>query len=153
MSRSRSLGHGLGFCTDWLGSEAGRLREWLFAEALPLWWRIGADHLHGGYHERIDLDGRPVALSRRSRVAARQAFCYCEAGRLGWSGPWRDAATHALDFLRQRFVQGDGTVVATLGNDGAVIEPRFDLYDQAFALLAYACAHRAVAPSGEWIAR
>ena len=72
---------------------------------MPLWWCVGADHVLGGYHEAIDFDGRPVALPRRSRVAARQAFCYWEAGRLGWNGPWRQAGRHALNFLQQRFRQ------------------------------------------------
>src|SRR5271157_4382529 len=90
---------------------AKKLRQWLFGTALPLWWRIGADHTLGGYHERIDFAGKPVLLPRRSRVAARQAFCYREAGRLGWDGPWREAGRHALVFLRQRFTQADDTVI------------------------------------------
>jgi mannose-6-phosphate isomerase len=115
---------------------AKKLRQWLFEAALPLWWRVGADHALGGYHERIDFEGRPVILPRRSRVAARQAFCYREAGRLGWSGPWREAGQHALSFLRQRFVRSDGTVISTVDQDGNVLDATFDLYDQAFALLA-----------------
>jgi len=129
---------------------AEKLRQWLFDAALPLWWRVGADHALGGYHERIDFDGRSVILPRRSRVAARQAFCYCEAGRLGWNGPWREAGRHALDFLRQRFAQSDGTVIATVDQDGSVVDATFDLYNQAFALLAYACGHGVLDPGGGW---
>lgn len=132
---------------------AQQLRRWLFDDALPLWWRVGADHTLGGYHERIGFDGRPLILPRRSRVAARLAFCYSEAGRLGWNGPWRQAGRHALDFLRERFVQGDGTVIATVDKDGSVLEATFDLYNQAFALLAYACGHGALDPAGGWQAR
>ena len=132
---------------------AEKLRRWLFEAALPLWWRVGADHALGGYHERIDFDGRPLILPRRSRVAARQAFCYSEAGRLGWNGPWREAGRHALDFLRERFVQSDGTVIATVDQDGSVLDATFDLYNQAFALLAYACGHVALDPGGGWQAR
>ena len=48
---------------------AKKLRQWLFEAALPLWWRVGADHALGGYHERIDFNGRPgdiaKALARR----------------------------------------------------------------------------------------
>jgi mannose/cellobiose epimerase-like protein (N-acyl-D-glucosamine 2-epimerase family) len=134
-------------------AEAEKLRNWLFEAAFPLWWRVGADRSLGGYHERIDFAGRPAALPRRSRVAARQAFCYSEAGRLGWNGPWRDAARHALLFLHERFAQADGTVVSAIARDGSVIEPGFDLYDQAFALLAYACGHRNIEPEGDWQSR
>jgi mannose-6-phosphate isomerase len=136
-----------------LSVEAQRLRDWLFRSALPLWWRVGADHVGGGYHERIDFDGRPVILPRRSRVAARQAFCYHEAGRLGWNGPWREAEQHALHFLRERFAQSDGTVCSTVDQDGRVLDATFDLYNQAFALLAYACGHEMIHPNSDWRTR
>ncbi len=136
-----------------LSAEAQRLRDWLFRSALPLWWRVGADHVGGGYHERIDFDGLPVILPRRSRVAARQAFCYHEAGRLGWNGPWREAGQHALSFLSERFVQSDGSVISTVDQGGRVLDVTFDLYDQAFALLAYACGHDTLDPNGAWQSR
>ena len=135
-------------------AEAARqFRRWLFEDALLLWWRVGADHTIGGYHEGINFDGRPIVLPRRSRVAARQAFCYSEAGRLGWKGPWREAGRHALNFLRQRFVQDDGTVISAVDQDGSVLDATFDLYNQAFALLAYACGRRALDPDGDWHSR
>ena len=134
-------------------AEAKKLRQWLFEAALPLWWRVGADYARGGYHERIDFDGRPVILPRRSRVAARQAFCYHEAGRLGWNGPWREAGQHALSFLRERFVQIDGSVISTVDQGGRVLDVTFDLYNQAFALLAYACGHDTLDPNGAWQSR
>ncbi len=132
---------------------AEKLRQWLFQAALPLWWRVGADHVLGGYHEAIDFHGRPVILPRRSRVAARQAFCYREAGRLGWNGPWRQAGRHALDFLHHRFVQHDGTVISAVDQDGGVLDGTLDLYNQAFALLAYACGHGSLDPGDGWQSR
>ena len=118
--------------------------------ALPLWWEEGADHIRGGFHEAIDLDGRPLAQPHRARVLARQAFTYCEAGRLGWNGPWREASRHALEYFRQHFVTADATVVSLVDLDGRPIETKFDLYDQAFALLAYASGHRAFGEAGGW---
>jgi mannose/cellobiose epimerase-like protein (N-acyl-D-glucosamine 2-epimerase family) len=134
-------------------ADAEKLRRWLFEAALPLWWEVGADRSLGGYHERIDFNGIPVKLPRRSRVAARLAFCYSEAGRLGWEGPWRRAGQHALNFLRTRFVKSDGTVLAAVDQEGGVFDSTFDLYNQAFALLAYACGHVAIDPDGGWRAR
>jgi mannose/cellobiose epimerase-like protein (N-acyl-D-glucosamine 2-epimerase family) len=61
------------------------LRQWLFEAALPFWWERGADRTHGGFYEKIDLDGTPLDHPRRFRVIARQAYSYCEAGRLGWN--------------------------------------------------------------------
>ena len=133
-----------------LGNEAAALKHWLFDVALPLWWEHGADHIRGGFHEAIDLDGRPLAQPHRARVLARQAFSYCEAGRLGWNGPWREASRHALEYFRQHFVTADATVVSLVDLDGRPIETNFDLYDQAFALLAYASGHRAFGEAGGW---
>jgi mannose/cellobiose epimerase-like protein (N-acyl-D-glucosamine 2-epimerase family)/glycosyltransferase involved in cell wall biosynthesis len=124
-------------------AEAAALRHWLMERALPLWWDVGADRQRGGFHEAIDLDGEPVARPHRARTIARQAFSFCEAGQLGWAGPWQEAAQHALDYFREHFATADGTVVSAVDLDGRVCDPRFDLYNQAFALLAYASAHRA----------
>jgi mannose/cellobiose epimerase-like protein (N-acyl-D-glucosamine 2-epimerase family) len=129
-------------------SEAEALRRWLFEAALPLWWEIGADRAGGGFHEQIGLDGKPIALPHRARSIARQAISYCEAGRLGWNGPWEAAARHALDYLRLHFTTEDATVVSVVGLDGTVRDATIELYNQAFALLAYAYAHRCFA--GRW---
>jgi mannose/cellobiose epimerase-like protein (N-acyl-D-glucosamine 2-epimerase family)/glycosyltransferase involved in cell wall biosynthesis len=129
-------------------SEAQALRHWLLEVALPLWWTVGADRERGGFHEAIDLDGRPVAQPHRARSIARMAFVYCEAGRLGWDGPWREAARHALDYLRQHFVTVDATIASIVDLDGRARAAPFDLYDQAFALLAFASAHRAFGETG-----
>ena len=130
--------------------EAKALRSWLFEVALPLWWEVGADRSHGGFHEAISLDGEPVAQPHRARSIARQAFAYCEAGRLGWNGPWREAAQHALGYFGKHFVNADATVASVVALDGTARDPAFDLYDQAFALLAYASGHRAFGETAGW---
>ena len=122
-----------------LAFEAGELRRWLFDVALPLWWTVGADR-GGGFHEAIDLAGSPAPSPHRARTIARQVFVYGEAGRLGWDGPWREAARHALDYLRSIFVRPDGTIASVVDLDGHVGDAPFDLYDQAFGLLALAAA-------------
>ena len=130
--------------------EAAALQRWLLEVALPLWWDVGADRVGGGFHEAIALDGRPLARPHRARSIARQAFAYCEAGRLGWNGPWREAALHALAYLRDRFISANATVVSVVGLDGRVGDPTFDLYNQAFALLAYASGQRAFGEASGW---
>lgn len=133
-----------------LAGEAAALRRWLFDVALPLWWEVGADRVNGGFHEAIDLDGKPLPRPHRARSIARQAFAYAEAGRLGWTGPWREAAQHALDFFARYFVTADGTVVSVVDLDGKVLDAKFDLYDQAFALLAFASGRRAFGDATPW---
>src|SRR5919198_738547 len=131
-------------------AEAAALKRWLFDAALPLWWEQGADRVRGGFHEAITLDGKPLQRPHRARVIARQAFSYCEAGRLGWHGPWREAQRHALDYFRKHFITAGATVVSVVDLNGKVADPRFDLYDQAFALLAYASGHITFGEAAGW---
>jgi mannose/cellobiose epimerase-like protein (N-acyl-D-glucosamine 2-epimerase family)/glycosyltransferase involved in cell wall biosynthesis len=133
-----------------LVTEATALRRWLFIEALPLWWEAGADRKRGGFHDAISLPGTPDARPRRARSIARMAYSYCEAGRLGWTGPWQQAQQHALDYLRRHFVMADATVASAVGLDGNVVDPTFDLYNQAFALLAYAGGHQTFGETAGW---
>lgn len=123
-------------------SEARWAREWLFEQALPLWWERGADR-RGGFHEKIGLDGQPVSAPRRLRVQARQTYVYAEAGRLGWSGPWLAAAEHGLGFLLARYRRADGLFRTLVSAEGAPLDDAVDLYDQAFVLFALSQAHAA----------
>ncbi len=131
-------------------AETAALRAWLMATVLPLWCERGADRISGGFHEAIDLSGNPVRLPHRARSIARQAYSFCEAGRLGWTGPWRQAALHALDYLRKYFLTAEGFVVAVVDVDGRISDARIDLYNQAFALLGFAAAYRAFDNDPEW---
>jgi mannose-6-phosphate isomerase len=131
-------------------SEAAALRRWLFDIALPLWWNVGADRVRGGFHDAIDQNGIPAARPRRARSIARQAFSYAEAGRLGWNGPWRAAAQHALEYLEKHFIRADATVVSSVALDGTVYDGSFDLYEQAFALLAFASGKRQSGEAERW---
>ena len=124
-------------------SELARVREhllnWLLNDALPIWWTVGADKT-GGFHEAIDLAGQPVLGERRARVQARQIFTYAVAGELGWSGPWREAVRHGLDFYIGRYRRPDGLFVNALLTDGSPSPATPHVYEQAFAMLAIATA-------------
>ncbi|MGE0038123.1 MAG: AGE family epimerase/isomerase [Xanthobacteraceae bacterium] len=122
--------------------EAAELRRWLVDTALPMWWTTGADRAGGGFHEAINLDGSPAPSPHRARTIARQVYVFGEAGRLGWDGPWREAVAHALDYLRGKFIRSDGTIASVVDLGGQVRDAPFDLYDQAFGLLALATGHR-----------
>ena len=117
-----------------------RLLQWLLADALPIWWEIGADRAAGGFHEAIDLSGRPVLGERRARVQARQIFSYAVGGGLGWPGPWQRAVAHGLDYYLGRYRRADGLFWNALSSDGRPVEKAPHLYEQAFALLALATA-------------
>ena len=115
-----------------------RLRTWLETSALPLWWTLGADHVRGGYHEVLALDGTVPNEPRRARVQARQSYVYATAGLMGWRGPWKQAALHGLDWFLDKYQRPDGLFRNLVSADGLPLEENARLYDQAFALLAMA---------------
>lgn len=132
--------------------EARWAREWLFDAALPVWWQVGADPA-GGFYERIALDGTPVLAPRRLRVQTRQVYAYVEGGRLGWPGPWREAAAHGLAFFLSHYRRPDGLFRCLVAPDGAPLDETADLYDQAFVLFALAEAYRAGLGGAELLAQ
>ena len=126
-----------------LALAAERLQNWLWRDALPLWWSFGADHDNGGFHEALNHDLTPTGADRRTRVQARQTFVYAAAGLHGWPGPWRAAMNHGLAYLFERYERPDGLYRAVVSPTGAAVDDSAALYDQAFVLLALATAARA----------
>jgi mannose-1-phosphate guanylyltransferase/mannose-6-phosphate isomerase len=121
-----------------------RLTTWLFNHALPTWWCFGADHVRGGFHDRLDWTQAPAPHPWRLRVQARQVFVYASAGLLGWPGPWRSAVDHGLAWLEARHRRPDGLYRSVVDQYGRPREEIAHLYDQAFVLLALAMAAKAL---------
>jgi mannose-6-phosphate isomerase len=123
-----------------IASEAGRLRNWLFYCALPVWARIGTDRDGWGFHECVDLDGSPFGTARRARVQVRQVFSFATGGRLGWSGTWQDLVRRGYSDFQRLYMRGDNVFRTVVGSDGLPLDDTPTLYDQAFAMLALAHA-------------
>jgi mannose-6-phosphate isomerase len=121
-----------------LTSLGNQLHRWALDHALPLWASTGCDAPSGGFFEKIDQNGDPVALPRRGRVTPRQLYCFAVAGELGWAGPWQTILDRELATYRRQFFGPDGQVYALIGPDGRVLDEGPALYDQAFGLFALA---------------
>lgn len=125
------------------GSEA--LRNWLLNAALPLWATRGVDVQRGGFFERLQRDLSPIEEMRRSRLVARQIYCFATGHQLGWDGPSPKLVAHGLDFLLSRLVRPDGTVLMAVSADGGTVNASYDAYDNAFVMFALAAATKAYA--------
>lgn len=125
-----------------LRAAAESFDRWVQTSALPLWWALGADRVHGGYYEALTDDGAPVLAPKRLRVQARQAFAYATAQALGWAGPGDAAARHAYAFLQRRYRRQDGLFRAVVDVDGSPLNDQAFLYEQAFVLLASASLYK-----------
>ena len=117
--------------------------DWLFEAAAHL-WRAEPDGETPLFPERTSIHGERDSCPHRLFVQARHAFSYCELGRLGWTGPWREMVHANIGFLLERGRRGDGFYIHRFDHKGEVFDARADLYDQAFMLLALAYAGRAL---------
>jgi mannose/cellobiose epimerase-like protein (N-acyl-D-glucosamine 2-epimerase family) len=121
---------------------AAHAREWLFGAAEL--WQAELDGEAPLFPERMSIHGEREACQHRLFVQARHVISYCELGRLGWSGPWREMVAADIEFLVERGRRSDGFFVHRFDEKGAVFDGRADLYDQAFMLLAFAYAGRSL---------
>ncbi len=119
-----------------LGPEYAWARKWLFEAAFPLWLEKGWDRQTGGFHDALSMNGARAAVPNRLRVQTRQIYAFSLAGKLGWGGDWLEAVLKGLHFLRL-FKRDDGLYMSSLTKSSC----EFDLYDQAFVLLALASAY------------
>lgn len=123
---------------------AAEAHQWLIESAAPLWSTRGR-LAKGLFAERLTPAGEADDAPRRLFVQARHTYAFCEIGRLGWSGPWRELAAATVDYLLAHGRRTDGLFIHSFTRDGTPLDTRADLYDQAFMLFCLAHASRALA--------
>ncbi|RWE41917.1 MAG: mannose-1-phosphate guanylyltransferase [Mesorhizobium sp.] len=123
------------------GAWRRRVHHWLFQETLPLWSTSGVDERHGGFHEALGFDTRPLIKPKRMRTQARQVYAFAVAKARGWTGQADRLIAHGIDFMAGQGRTERGGWVRTLNVDGSVADPVEDAYDHSCILLALAHAH------------
>ncbi|WP_421913859.1 mannose-1-phosphate guanylyltransferase/mannose-6-phosphate isomerase [Mesorhizobium sp.] len=123
------------------GAWRRRVHHWLFQETLPLWSTIGVDERHGGFHDTLGFDGRPLMKPKRMRTQARQVYAFAVAKARGWDGPADRVISHGIQFMAGNGRTEKGGWVRTLNVDGSVADAAEDAYDHSCVLLALAHAH------------
>jgi len=121
------------------------LHSWIENEALPFWATVGFDSARGGFHEGLDLEGKPILdIPKRLMVQGRQLYVYCHAGLLGWYPGSRRLADDCVHYLLNRFYRRDGKPgwVHSLTPDGSIASGVRDTYAHAFVLLGLAWYYR-----------
>jgi len=129
-----------------------KLISWLANEAYPRWARNGVES-NGAFFESLGPDGRGIPDPRRARVQPRQVFAFAQAPALGWRGDARGIVRRGIDYFTAHYRRGDGLYRTLVDADGAPLDERAVLYDQAFALLGFAAAAAALDARDEFEAR
>ena len=119
-----------------------RLARWLRADAYPIWSQHGWDARLGGFHERLTAGGPVPGEARRARVQLRQIYSFARASGLGWQDNAGRLVAEGLTYFFARYRRPDGLARTLITSEGSVADDRALLYDQAFALLAFAQAHQ-----------
>ena len=128
-----------------LQQAAPPLLSWMRNDALPFWGDAGVDRQRGGFHERLDFEGRPVLdVPKRLMVQGRQLYVYCHAGLLGWHPDARRLADRCVEYMLSSFHRRDGNPgwICSLAPDGSIASASRDTYAHAFVLLGLAWYHR-----------
>jgi mannose/cellobiose epimerase-like protein (N-acyl-D-glucosamine 2-epimerase family) len=123
-----------------LGELRSRLVSWLTDAAYPMWATNGIDPLNGGFIETIGQNGAGLAHPRRARVHPRQIYAFAQAPALGWRGDARRVLRRGMEYFTKYYRRPDGLFRTLAAVDGAPLDEKAVLYDQAFALLGLAVA-------------
>lgn len=129
-----------------LQAAAQRLELWIREQALPLWSSLGIDEHTGAHHERLTATGVVAeGADVRVRVLARQAFFYAVAYDRNWCANGKEIAQGLMQFIRTQAAHpsAGGGYTHLMNAQFEVIDPKQDLYDHAFSLLAHAWCYRA----------
>ncbi|MEQ8934302.1 MAG: AGE family epimerase/isomerase [Amphiplicatus sp.] len=123
-----------------------RFVGWHREQALPLWAGAAWDEARGGFYEALDFAGAPLEGPRRVRVQSRQIHAFLEAAQSGWAPGGEALARKGFEYSLANACPDGGArgCIHALAADGAVIDARRDLYDQAFLLLACSSVWRAL---------
>lgn len=115
-----------------------RLSRHVTEALLPVWKDVGVDPRTGGFHERLDIELRPIALPyQRLLTQCRQVFSFSAGATLA-DLPWaRDIAARGFRFLRESFEDRQrGGWKFALGEGGPLPSTTRQLYAHAFVPLA-----------------
>jgi mannose/cellobiose epimerase-like protein (N-acyl-D-glucosamine 2-epimerase family) len=130
-----------------------QVEQWMFQHALPFWLARGFETESGTFREALNFDGSDANVAyRRTRVACRQIYVYSHAATLGWN-EGLPAATQCAEWLTKHAWRADERgFVRRMSKDSAVADATIDLYDNAFAVFAFAWLHHATgsAWTREW---
>src|SRR5262249_48622122 len=134
MSRARRARSSAG-CSMWRCRYGGRRARTTLKAASTRRSALTAGHWHG-------RTARELSPAKRSPIVKLVG----SAGTV----PGARRSAMRLTISAKHFVTANATVVSVVDLDGKIGDPRFDLYNQAFALLAYASGHRTFGEADGW---
>ena len=124
----------------WSRDWAAEFRQNLQQGILQFWIDHGIDREHGGMIGWLDRQGKPIPPGTKSLVEqAQMVWTFAAAYRQFPEPAYKDAATHALKFLREKMLDARyGGFYWLVDRDGRLMDVKKHLYGQSFAIAALA---------------
>lgn len=121
------------------------LRDHALERWLPVWLDAFADHRRGGFYERLDSEMQPLPMGyKRLLTQCRQLFVYSQGYAYTGDARYYTALSRGMHFLQQAYhVPHTGGWRFSVTDDGAPHDDTYDLYGQAFVILALSFVVRA----------
>lgn len=120
-------------------------RDWLRQVLISGWLKRVVQPGRPGFVEWFDPAAavQDAGAVRTTLVTARLTYVFSHAHLLDPASGALALARHGFAFLRDACRDGEGRFMHVVGEDGAPVDARTDLYDLAFVLFAMAWFHRA----------
>lgn len=120
-------------------------QDWIQKIALPVWLDRGV-HPKGGYYEALSPEGKPLNVSMRAMVQARQIYSFRVGLDMKWIAPGfqamaRKSIESGARFLVEKYSLPSGAFLFSVDEKGNPDNPAVELYTQAFALFGLAHAY------------
>lgn len=133
-----------------LKAQRTQLNRWLTEYAYPLWSAQGVDADNGGFVEVLNQAGQAQEKFRRARVQPRQIYSFAMAKQFEWKGDYRAIVRRGMNYFVEHYRREDGLFRTLCDVNGAALDNRAYLYDQAFALLSFALAAQSLDTRSEF---
>lgn len=102
---------------------------------VPKWFQVFSDDIHGGFHERLDGNFKPIPMGYKRLVTqCRQLYIYVYSD--GGSNRFLPRLTAKFDFIKKYHHAETGGWAFKLTEDGQKLDEHLDLYAQSFLILS-----------------
>lgn len=125
--------------TTSLHAASSALSAWLREKALPFWIRRGYCTSEKRFIEGLCEEDLPQPVNlNRARIQPRQIYTFTSALLRGCPHTSPEMITNSYVWFTTRYRLPDGTFGNLVDAQGVLVDPTFDLYNQAFAILMFA---------------
>ena len=110
----------------------------LLEDIIPFWESRVVDREHGGYFSCFDRKGMLYKDVKPGWFVGRNIYMFSNFYNAVEKRPeWLDIAANGVEWMQKRACKGNGRFNGCMARDGAVLDPRPNIFNDAFAVKGY----------------